>query len=209
MYQEWSIPLVFIFGAMLSATDPVAVVALLKELGASKKLATMIEGESLMNDGTAVVVFNVLLAAVQDSSKAIEPGTVALTFVQMAIGGPIFGVFMGAISVFWLGFVFNDHNIEITISLATAYLTFFIGEKYLKVSGVLALVFLGIYYGAIGRTRISPEVEEFLHEFWEYLAFLANTLIFLITGVTIAYYKVIQNGTLEDYALLLALYLWW
>jgi sodium/hydrogen exchanger 10/11 len=158
---EWPWVACFMFGTILSATDPVAVVALLKELGASKQLGTIIEGESLLNDGAAIVLFNVFLIELQpgNSQSALE---IFLYFVKVALGGPAFGYLMAKITIFWLSHVFNDALVEITITLASTYITFYIGEGLFEVSGVLAVVTLGIELNS-RRTSISPEVETFLH----------------------------------------------
>ncbi len=182
-FQEWGWLLALLFGTVVSATDPVAVVALLKELGASKKLGTLIEGESLLNDGTAIVIFMVFLVAVTGSGSESSP---IIEFIKVAAGGTLVGLIFGWITISWVRKVFNDALIEITVIIAAAYLTFFVAEHFLHVSGVLGLVALGLVIGGVGRTRISPEVEHFLHEFWELAAFIANTLIFLIVGVVIA-----------------------
>ena len=87
---------------------------------------------------------------------------IVLYFARVAIGGPLFGWIMGKLTVLWLSHVFNDALIEITITLASTYLTFYIGEAFLKVSGVLAVVTLGIEISS-RRSNISPEVEKFLH----------------------------------------------
>uniref|UniRef100_A0A7S3UWM4 Cyclic nucleotide-binding domain-containing protein n=1 Tax=Heterosigma akashiwo TaxID=2829 RepID=A0A7S3UWM4_HETAK len=175
----------FLLGAVLSATDPVAVVALLKELGVPADLSTLVEGESLLNDGTALVVYMILVTAAEGTFE-MQPVDVAWAFVKMSLGGVVFGVLMGFLSVQWLGRIFNDAMVEITITLAAPYLTFYIAENYLGVSGVLALVALGLYFGMEGRSRISPEVQHFLGEFWELLAYFGNTLIFLVSGLVIA-----------------------
>lgn len=182
-FAGWGWPLALLFGAVVSATDPVAVVALLKELGASKKLGTLIEGESLLNDGTAIVIFMVLLATITGAGSDTSP---VVEFLRVALGGVLVGVFFGWLTIRWVKKVFNDALIEITVIVAAAYLTFFVAEHFLHVSGVLGLVALGLMMAGIGRTRISPEVEHFLHEFWELAAFIANTLIFVIVGVVIA-----------------------
>jgi len=182
-FQEWGWILALLFGTVVSATDPVAVVALLKELGASKKLGTLIEGESLLNDGTAIVIFMVFLFAITGTGNATSP---VIEFIRVAAGGTLVGLLFGWITISWVRKVFNDALIEITVVIAAAYLTFFVAEHFLHVSGVLGLVALGLMVGGVGRTRISPEVEHFLHEFWELAAFIANTLIFLIVGVVIA-----------------------
>ena len=187
LYMPWDIIWCFLVGSVLSATDPVAVVSLLKEMGAPKSLGTFIEGESLLNDGTAVVVFTVLLEAARGGVSYVwDPGQVIGIFLQMSIGGPLWGLAVGIVSVQFISRVFNDAEIEVTTTIVAAYLTFFLAEFYLKVSGVLAVVALGLYFGHRGRTSISPEVEHGLHQFWELLGFMANTLIFIITGLIIA-----------------------
>ena len=189
----WTWQLALLFGIVISATDPVAVVALLKELGASKKLGTLIEGESLLNDGTAIVIFLVILGGITGASA--DMGALQefvynlhpiLKFAYISFGGILLGIVVGMIIIKWVKKVFNDALIEICLIVVAAYITFYIAEGFLYVSGVLALVALGLYVAGIGRTRISPEVEHFLHEFWELAAFIANTLIFIIVGVVIA-----------------------
>ena len=197
-----------LFGAVVSATDPVAVVALLKELGASKKLGTLIEGESLLNDGTAIVAF-VLLIGVVTGAEAFTGtgsflGTATVGFGQIGAAGGLIGVFLGLIAILWVRKVFNDPMIEITVVLVTSYAVFFICEHFFHVSGVLGLVALGIVMAGIGRTRISPEVEHFMHEFWELVAFVANVIIFIVVGVVIAQNV---NPTLMDGAILALVYL--
>ena len=172
-----------LFGAVVSATDPVAVVALLKDLGASKKLGTLIEGESLLNDGTAIVAFVLLIGVVTGAEVFTGTGdfigTAAIGFGKIGAAGGLIGVFLGLIAILWVRKVFNDPMIEITVVLVTSYAVFFICEHFFHVSGVLGLVALGIVMAGIGRTRISPEVEHFMHEFWELVAFVANVIIFI------------------------------
>ncbi|XP_033119377.1 sodium/hydrogen exchanger 10-like [Anneissia japonica] len=180
---NWGWNVSMMFGAIVSATDPVAVVALLKDLGASKQLGTIIEGESLLNDGCSIVVFTIFkeMAIPGQSKTATE---IIVYFIRVALGGPAFGFLMAKFTTFWLSRIFNDALAEITITLASTYLTFYIGESIIKVSGVLAVVVLGLVVNA-ERTSISPEVEVFLHRFWEVLAYVANTLIFFLVGVVI------------------------
>ena len=179
-----------LFGAVVSATDPVAVVALLKELGASKKLGTLIEGESLLNDGTAIVAFVLLIGVVTGAEKFLGTGSflgnATLGFGKIGAAGGLVGVLIGLVAILWVRKVFNDPLIEITVVLVTAYAVFFFCEYFFHVSGVLGLVALGILMAGVGRTRISPEVEHFMHEFWEFTAFAANVIIFIVVGVVIA-----------------------
>ncbi len=196
----WTWPVALMFGVIISATDPVAVVSILKEVGASKKLATLIEGESLLNDGTAIVIFMVFLTAITGSS---EGNNAVFEFIRVALGGVAVGVAVGWIVVTWLKKVFNDALFEITVVVGAAYLAFFIAEHFFHISGVLALVAFGLMMAGIGRTRISPQVAHFLHEFWELAAFIANTLIFLIVGVVIA---LRVSFTTRDFLILIIIY---
>ncbi|XP_068761684.1 sperm-specific sodium:proton exchanger-like [Montipora capricornis] len=181
VYYHWTWFEALLFGSIVSATDPVAVVALLNDLGTSKQLSTIIEGESLLNDGMAIVLYKIFFNLAFSSMTATEIG---LYFPRVALGGFFFGLVAGRVTVFWLQHVFNDALVEISITLASAYLTFYIGEEVLGISGVIAVVMLGIQINAL-KTSISPEVEVFLHRFWEMLAYLANTLIFIMVGVVI------------------------
>eukprot|EP01135_Chromosphaera_perkinsii_P010654 Nk52_evm54s2192 gene=Nk52_evmTU54s2192 len=199
---DWSWLESLMFGSIVSATDPVAVVALLKDLGASKVLGTAIEGESLLNDGAAIVVFQVFL----DGSKGDEltPLGIFLYFIRVALGGPAFGYACGKFSTIWLSHVYNDALVEITITVCMAYMAYFVGEAGLGVSGVLSVVALGLTINS-ERTNISPEVEHFLHSFWEMMAYLANTLIFLIVGIIISE-KAFKDISGIDVMYLFALY---
>ena len=114
------------------------------------------------------------------------------------------GVLLGLVAVRWVRKVFNDPMIEITVVLVTSYAVFFICEHFFHVSGVLGLVALGIVMAGVGRTRISPEVEHFMHEFWEFTAFAANVIIFIVVGVVIAQ-KAQPTGM--DFAILGLVYL--
>lgn len=181
--ENWNWSLALMFGAIVSATDPVAVVALLKELGASKKLGTLIEGESLLNDGTAIVLFMVFFLGITGESTGGSP---ILEFFRVAFGGLLIGVVFGYIVLRWIRNVFNDALVETSLVIAAAYLTFYVAEHSFHVSGVLGLVALGLIIGGVGRSRISPQVEHFMHEFWELAGFIANCLIFLIVGIVVA-----------------------
>lgn len=191
--ENWGWPVALMFGAVASATDPVAVVALLKELGASKKLGTLIEGESMLNDGTAIVLFMVFLTGITGQATGSSP---VIEFFRVAVGGILVGLIVGSLAISWVRKVFNDALVEISVIIAAAYLTFYLAEHFLHVSGILGLVALGLAMASVGKTRISPEVEHFLHEFWELLAFIANTIIFIIVGVVIAEQASITGGNL-------------
>ncbi|KAJ3672840.1 hypothetical protein LUZ60_006214 [Juncus effusus] len=181
---NWDWKTSLLLGGLLSATDPVAVVALLKELGASKKLSTIIEGESLMNDGTAIVVYQLFYQMVMGQS--FSAGDVIKFLSQVSLGAVAVGLAFGIVSVLWLGFIFNDTVIEITLTLAVSYIAFFTAQDAAEVSGVLTVMTLGMFYAAFARTAFKGDSQQSLHHFWEMVAYIANTLIFILSGVVIA-----------------------
>ncbi|ODM98799.1 Sodium/hydrogen exchanger 8 [Orchesella cincta] len=186
---NWTFPQASLFGSVVSATDPVAVVAILRELGAAESLSVMIEGESLLNDGVAVLLYEIFVEIVQEPEMLADwlPLTLHIVtkFCQIAIGGTIFGCFAGKITVFSLNNVYNDPTCEIAITICSAYLTYFIGEELLGVSGIMAVVALGLTLGS-ERTCISPESEKPVHHFWEMLGYFANTALFVMVGILIS-----------------------
>ncbi len=180
--HEWTWILTLMFSAIISATDPVAVVAILKELGVSKRLTTLIEGESLLNDGTALVIFMVFLGTITAQQSQNHE---LVEFLRVSLGGVAVGLIIGILFIRWIKRIFNDAMVEISIVIAAAYLTFYLAEHIFHVSGVLSLVALGISLGGYGRSFISPKVQHFMKEFWELAGFIANTMIFLIVGIVI------------------------
>ena len=181
---SWGIGTALLFGALICATDPVAVVALLKEKSSRKRLETLVEGESLLNDGTAIVFFSLFYGFALGTTTEVQALSVIGSFVWVVSAGLIIGMAIGWVILWVIGKLINQPLIEITLSIAAAYLTFFIAES-LHVSGVVALVALALMFSTLGRTRISPEISQFLHHFWEMMSYLANTLIFLIVGIVI------------------------
>ncbi|KAM0936277.1 putative cyclic nucleotide-binding domain, cation/H+ exchanger, rmlC-like jelly roll [Dioscorea sansibarensis] len=187
----WTWKISLLLGGLLSATDPVAVVALLKELGASKKLNTIIEGESLMNDGTAIVVYQLFYKMV--IGESLNVGGIVKFLSQVTLGAVAIGIAFGIVSALWLGFIFNDTVIEITLTLAVSYIVYHTAQDGAEVSGVLAVMTLGIFYAAFARTAFKGDSQKSLHHFWEMVAYIANTLIFILCGVVIA------EGVLNNY----------
>ncbi|MEL6555493.1 MAG: sodium:proton antiporter [Cyanobacteria bacterium J06621_11] len=189
---SWGTPLdlpqALLFGSLISATDPVAVIALFKELGAPKRLGILVEGESLFNDATAIVTFNIILGVIvtgQDFGlPALQQGAIA--FLVSFVGGIAVGGLIGFLVQFPISLTKENPLVLATLTTIVAYATFLIAEEVVGVSGVIALVSAGIVLGWYNNNRLRPEARHFVSEFWEYLAFLANSLIFLLVGLTVS-----------------------
>ncbi|KAJ0726654.1 putative cyclic nucleotide-binding domain, cation/H+ exchanger, cation/H+ exchanger, CPA1 family [Helianthus annuus] len=182
---NWSWKTSLLLGGLLGATDPVAVIAFLKELGASKKLTTLIEGESLMNDGVSIVIYMLFFRMVTGSS--FSWGTVFKFLATTSLGAVALGMAFGLGSYMWLGFILDDTVIQITLTLAVSYLAYFMAQEgAADVSGVLTVMTLGMFYASVARTAFKGERQQNLHHFWEMVAYIANTLIFILSGVVIA-----------------------
>ena len=176
------IGLAFILGAILSATDPVAVVALFKRLKAPTRLATMVEAESLLNDGTGVVLFAIALAAIS-TPVPIQNG--AITFVLTIVLSTVIGAVAGFIAVRLMR-IADDHLIEVAISVVAAYGTYLLADR-LHESGIIATVVVGLALGNAGGTqRLSERTREALDITWEFVAFLLTALTFLLVGLAIS-----------------------
>jgi len=166
-------PVALLLGAILSATDPVAVVALFRQLGAPQRLTILVEGESL---------FNVVIAGSFTLGTAASGGG---EFLVVFIGGVLVGWIMALVAGLLLGRIESDPLLEISITTVLAYGSFLVAEELFHVSGVMATVAAAVTMGGWGRAKISPSVHEYLEHFWEYFAFMANALIFLLVGLRI------------------------
>ncbi|WP_416899240.1 MAG: cation:proton antiporter [Minwuia sp.] len=173
-----------LLGAILSATDPVAVVAIFKDLGAPKRLAILVEGESLFNDATAIVLFNILVAMILGSADADLFGGV-WNFLKVFVGGIIVGYLLARVFAWIIGHVGGIALVEVTLTISLAYLSFLIAEHYLHVSGVMAVVTAALVMGSLGRTSMSGGGWHLLSETWENLGFWANSLIFVLVGMAV------------------------
>ncbi|XP_074309066.1 sodium/hydrogen exchanger 7 isoform X2 [Silene latifolia] len=195
----WNWTTSLLLGGLLSATDPVAVVALLKELGASKKLSTIIEGESLMNDGTAIVVYQLFFQMVLGQS--FSWAAIVKFLAKVSLGAVGIGIAFGIVSVLWLGFIFSDTVIEISLTLAVSYFAYYAAQEGAGVSGVLAVMTLGMFYAAAARTAFKGESQESLHHFWEMVSYIANTLIFILSGAVIAQGVLSSDNIFENHGI--------
>ncbi len=185
--------LALLFGALISATDPVAVLALFKEYGAPRRLALIFEGESLFNDGTSYALFLIVLAVALEGYHGV--GTVIEgigMFTEMVLGGIVFGLIMGGLFSKLVERVRSNEFISITLMLILAHLTFILTELSahllqavgitLHLSAIIATTVAAIVLGNYGRYKVSLRAEAFVEKFWGMLAFLANSLIFVLIG---------------------------
>ena len=177
----FELPVALVFGALVAATDPVAVVALFRTLGVPKRLQVLLEGESLFNDGTAIVIFNIVVMVVIEG--AFNPIEGLTEFLRVAGGGLIVGLIMGGVISFMISRI-NEHLIETTLTSILAWGSYITAEN-LHVSGVLAVVAAGLVIGNIGPRGMSPTTRIVVSNFWEFAAFLANSLVFLLIGAQI------------------------
>ncbi|MBN2501003.1 MAG: Na+/H+ antiporter [Anaerolineales bacterium] len=184
-----ALPVALVFGALIAATDPVAVVALFRSLGVPKRLQILLEGESLFNDGTAIVVFNLMLSVVATGEFSLVESL--LDFVVVAGGGLIVGILVATIMARIIHFI-DAPLLEITITTVVAFGSYLVAEHF-HLSGVLAVVAAGLVTGNISSRGMSPTTRIALYNFWEYAAFLANSFVFLLIGLVIDLNSVIAN----------------
>src|SRR3990167_8691765 len=194
----WHIPwqVVILFGALISATDPVAVLALFKEYGAPKRLSLIFEGESLFNDGTALALYLVLIAAFTTTHEVSLPamiGNGSLLLVSMVVLGGALGALFGFIFAKLIEKIRDDSSLELTLALVMAHATFIRAELLshwmmhtmhwsIGISPVIATTFGAITMGNWGRYKLSSQVHEFVEHTLGYLGFLINSIIFILIG---------------------------
>lgn len=183
-----------LFGAVISATDPVAVLSLFKEYGAPHRLTLIFEGESLFNDGTAFALFLIFLEIMLHGYNGYFTVIQAVfSFSTMILGGILFGLLMGLLFSKLIQWVKGHEHLEITLTLLVAHFTFLltelISEKLviyghaIHLSSIIATMVSSIVMGNFGRFKMSVGVEEYMGKFWSYFAFLANSLVFILMGL--------------------------
>jgi len=189
-----SLGMALVFGALISATDPVAVVALFKELGTSQRLTTLVEGESLLNDATAIVLVHILLGlAMAGGFGAGDFALAVVSFVKVFFGGVLVGVLFGWLFGWLMLRLRVGSSAVLILSLAMAYLCFIVAEHELHVSGVMAVAVGAVTLGVYGLPRQPREVNVALAETWEFLALACNTLLFLMIGFVVDIWHVLAS----------------
>jgi CPA1 family monovalent cation:H+ antiporter len=176
---DWDWGSAIVFGVLIAATDPVSVIAAFKEAGVQGRLRLLIEAESLLNDGTAAVAFVAVLSILAGEHRHVLSisGTLLLTIG----GGAVIGAMVGFGFMLLAGRT-SDHLVESTLTTLAAYGSFFAAERY-HCSGVIAALTAGLVVGNYRSASIADEGRHALDTFWEYAAFIANSLIFILIGI--------------------------
>ncbi len=183
-----------VFGAIISATDPVAVLALFKEYGAPRRLSLIFEGESIFNDGTGVALFLVILAIAKSgvyTSADVLHGT--LSFIGMVVGGALFGLLFGGFFAKLIGYTRGNEFASITLTMVLAHTTFICSElwnhyvsfggTHILLSSIIATAVASLLMGNYGKYKLPQHAHEFVEKYWSQFAFLANSLIFIMIGM--------------------------
>src|SRR5271157_5887994 len=201
-FAGMSLVVCLLLGAVISTTDPAAVIALFRDVGAPARLTRLVAGESLLNDAAAIVLYAVLLGIIVSGRRPVI-GSGALEFVLSFIGGGALGVIAGRAFLQIIPWLRDDRLAEGTLTVALAYLAFIAAERLFNVSGVVAVLASGMTVGAFGRTRIAPDNWAFLADLWEQIAFWAHSLVFLLASIVVP--RLLFDVRLRDLVLLAAL----
>lgn len=187
----FTLPVALVFGALMAPTDPISVLAVFRRLGVQPRLSLLVEGESLFNDGIGVVLFTVFAGAVLAGHWSL-PGAV-LQFLLGITGGALFGLLAGLL-VTRISQRLEDHLLDITLTILLAYGAF-LGAETLHVSGVVAVIVAGLVVGNIWKPlTTSADSRLAVEAFWDFAAFAANSVIFLLLGNDVAHLHGFPRG---------------
>lgn len=171
----------FLFGAIISATDPVAVVAIFRQLGVPRRLLTIVEGESLLNDGVAIVLFAILVEAA--TGGELDPAAGVVRFLAVFLGGALIGAVLGLCASLVLPWL--DAHGAVALTVALAYGSFLLAEEVLGFSGVMSTAVAGMLLSGFAPSRASTEVRTAWDETWGALDHIANAILFVLIGLAI------------------------
>lgn len=197
-----------LFGALISTTDTAAVIALFNELGAPKRLSMLVDGESLFNDATAIVVFDIVAAIVAGSLLLDNPAeawnvatlaTIPGKFLLVFFGGAFVGAVVGWIMMQIIRFSHHDPLAEVGLTTVVAYAAFILANYYFKFSGVMAACGAGMVVNYYGKRYLEEGMRNAIRKFWSFAAFMANSIIFLLLGLTESF-LINDMGRLRDVA---------
>ncbi len=183
-----------LFGALISATDPVAVVALFKELGVPRRLMILVEGEALLNDATAIVLFNILLAFVLSNSLSADSLLPIIPeFLKVFLGGILVGAVIALVMTeLMVRYYHGDNSIPVIMSMCLAYFSFIVAEHGFHVSGVMAVLTAAICLNISGLMRLSNETAAVVSSAWEVFVLICNSLLFIMIGLSANIYQLAE-----------------
>lgn len=186
LYPLSGMPLLvcLLLGAIVATTDPVAVVAIFRDIGAPARLGRIVEGESLLNDAAAIVIF-VILVDILTGQQSLTAGEALIAFVRSFVGGVAVGILVAWLAIALLPLMRDLPLAQVTLSLALPYGIYVISDQFADVSAVVAVVCAGVVFNLQGPSRIQPASWNFLHSVWEQISFWAASLIFLLAAILI------------------------
>ncbi len=184
-----------LLASIIATTDPVAVIAIFREVGAPRRLTALVEGESLLNDAAAIALFSALLAAVIGGARLDIP-EIGARFLEEFLGGALVGAVVGRLAALVIGRLDQGGPAEITISVALAYLAYAIADSYFGFSGVVAVVVAGLIFGGVGRTRLATHEWAGVTAIWSQLGFWGSSLIFVLASMLVP--KTLEHVTALD-----------
>ena len=173
-----------LFGALISATDPVAVIALFKDLGAPKRLTMLVDCESICNDATAIVMFTVIKKIILTGATItlVTGFNSAGSFLMVFFSGIIVGVVIGAFLSFCISKAKNQPMVQIALMTIGAYAAYIVADKGFESSGVMSVLGAGIVISYYGASHFNTQLKDYVDNFWEFASFIANSFIFLLLG---------------------------
>lgn len=197
-----------LLGAIVATTDPAAVVGIFREVGVPKRLTTLVEGESLLNDAAAIALFALLLEMLLGGGSGGNGGGIGETVLRFLIsflGGALAGFVMARAACALFPFLGGWPKAEITLTIALAYLSFVVPEHYFHVSGVVSCVVAGLVLGSTGKTRMRPHTFEQMEGVWGQLGFWANSLVFLLAAMFVP--RIMEGTSFLEIGFILLVYL--
>jgi len=182
--SDMSLIACLLLGSIVATTDPVAVVAIFRDIGAPARLGRIVEGESLLNDAAAIVIF-VLLVEILVGKQTLTLDEALIAFSRSFAGGVVVGTVLARLAVGLLRLMRDLPLAQVTLSLALPYGTYVLSDQFADVSAVVAVVSAGTVFNLYGPARIQPSSWKFLHSVWEQMSFWAASLIFLLSAILI------------------------
>ena len=201
----FAIPLTYalVFGALISATDPVAVVALFRAIGAPHRLSTIVEGESLLNDGTAIVLFRILVFISAGTIQGNVHISGITSFISVTAGGLLVGLAFIALMSLLLRLTSSSAGAQLGFTVASAYGSFIIADHWLHVSGIIATLTVGLYLGSRARLELNRDALKGMQGIWEFMALCANILVFLAIGFSVDFSTLLYDFSYIPWTILL------